>query len=663
MRRSRLVLLFVVMPFLCPCSHAQAWSGIISPSRAIDWSAAGVTGGIPNNRTTVCASLVTTATAAQIQSALNACPSGQVVSLAAGAYTLTSGITIPSNVTLRGAGANLTTLTFTGSSNYYWGSYVIGFIGNYTGGFEGSAPGMSGSMNCKGTAGPPPTYSGCTQLVQWLGTNGVTGTYTRGATVLNLASVPSSLVVGETLQLTQADDQAVVSVGPLVCQQTAGSNGCSREGQGLTYSNTAMRQNVKVTAINGTAVTVTPGIYADFWTSAKNPVAFWWSNDTRMAGLENLAVIETPAVWAAIVAFEASDCWVKGISLHVASGAVGSGAGTRNGFLVHSSRNITIQDNFLDQMFGGGFSSTTSYGMTNIQSSATLWQNNILYNVESPIISTGGVSGDVYAYNYDPGVCTPSTGCTGIFLGHDEGGMYYLLEGNVGPLFRKDTFHGNETFLTFFRNRFTGTEVNSGANNAEPAFDVYALSRYYNVIGNVLGTTGVSSIYECSNSAASGCNRYGPSIFRLGYPGESATTGAECEGSNCLNPDSQVKATMMRWGNYDTVNAAVRFVSSEVPSGIPDHANPVPSSQSLPPSFYLSTKPSWFASTEVWPPIGPDVTGGTVAGVGGHAYNIPAQDCYTSINAVKASFNAATCYATGSVSGPAPPTGLTAVVQ
>src|SRR5215218_6386495 len=28
--------------------NAQSWSGIISPSRAIDWSTAGVPGGIPN---------------------------------------------------------------------------------------------------------------------------------------------------------------------------------------------------------------------------------------------------------------------------------------------------------------------------------------------------------------------------------------------------------------------------------------------------------------------------------------------------------------------------------------------------------------------------------------------------------------------------------------
>lgn len=648
-----LLLLVLATPF---GARAQAWSGVIDPSRAIDWSTAGVTNGIPI-RSTVCVtaqcntatSAGTSATAAQLQSALNSAPSGTVVSLASGTYTLNNCLTIPSNVTLRGQGANTTTLSFTGSCSYYWGSYVVGFVGSgYSGGFESHPPGMEGSPSCTGAVGPPPTYTGCTQLVQWTGTNGSSGTYTKGATVLNLSSVPASLTVGETLHLTQADDQSIPSTGEFVCQAAKASNGCSREGEGLTYSNTAMRQNVKVTAINGTAVTVSPGIYADFWATSKNPVAFWWTNDTQFAGLENVSVTETPSVWAAIVAFVASDCWVKGITLHVHSGAVGSSAGTRHAFLIHSSRNITIQDNWLDQMFGGGFGSTTSYGVANIQSSATLVQNNILANVESPIITTGGTTGDVYAYNFDPAVCTPNTGCTGIMLGHDEGGMFVLLEGNVGPLVRKDTFHGNELLWTAFRNRFTGNEVNSGANNAEPSVDLYTGSRYYNFVGNVLGF-GSSTIYECTNSAAAGCDRYGPSIFRLGYPGESATTGAECEGANCVSPDAQVKTTLMRWGNYDTVNAAVRFVNAEVPSGIPDHANAVPASQSLPPSFYLSAKPSWVVAAKPWPIMGPDVTGGNVAGLGGHVNTIPAQDCYTNAGGSIAAFNPLSCYPTTSI--------------
>src|SRR5881396_2287420 len=96
--------------------NAQAWSGIISSSRAIDWSQAGVIGGIPN-RTSICATLNPGATAAQINSAIASCPAGQVVFLNAGTFNLSEGIIFDnkSNVTLRGAGADQTFLVFTGS--------------------------------------------------------------------------------------------------------------------------------------------------------------------------------------------------------------------------------------------------------------------------------------------------------------------------------------------------------------------------------------------------------------------------------------------------------------------------------------------------------------------------------------------------------------------
>src|SRR5438309_10582357 len=113
----RRVLLLCSLLVLCPSTpaHAQLWSGILDPSRAVDWSQAGVPGGIPN-RTSICATLNPGATAAQINSAIASCPAGQVVFLNAGTYSLSAGIDFAnhSNVTLRGAGANQTFLVFSG---------------------------------------------------------------------------------------------------------------------------------------------------------------------------------------------------------------------------------------------------------------------------------------------------------------------------------------------------------------------------------------------------------------------------------------------------------------------------------------------------------------------------------------------------------------------
>src|SRR5207244_1842350 len=112
MRHKSLFLFPLILLSLSLCSYAQLWSGILDTSRAIDWNQAGVIGGIPN-RTSICATLNPGA-AAQINSAIASCPSGQVVFLNAGTYNLSSGIVFDnkSNVTLRGAGANQTFLLF-----------------------------------------------------------------------------------------------------------------------------------------------------------------------------------------------------------------------------------------------------------------------------------------------------------------------------------------------------------------------------------------------------------------------------------------------------------------------------------------------------------------------------------------------------------------------
>jgi hypothetical protein len=96
-------------------------------------------------------------------------------------------------------------------------------------------------------------------------------------------------------------------------------------------------------------------------------------------------------------------------------------------------------------------------------------------------------------------------------------------------------------------------------------------------------------------------------------------------------------------------------VTAEVPSGLAQYSNPVPSSQALPASFYLSAKPAFFGSVP-WPPIGPDVTNGTETS--GHAFRIPARRCYDNTPKTNGilNFNAAACY--GSGTAPAPPTNL-----
>src|SRR5262249_14207921 len=61
-----------------------------------------------------------------IQSAINSCPAGQVVSLSAGTFTISEGsyVLINKGITVRGAGAGQTTMTRTGGATM--GSFIPG---------------------------------------------------------------------------------------------------------------------------------------------------------------------------------------------------------------------------------------------------------------------------------------------------------------------------------------------------------------------------------------------------------------------------------------------------------------------------------------------------------------------------------------------------------
>jgi hypothetical protein len=191
--------------------------------------------------------------------------------------------------------------------------------------------------------------------------------------------------------------------------------------------------------------------------------------------------------------------------------------------------------------------------------------------------------------------------------------------------------------------------------------DVWTFNRWYNMVGNVLAA---NTVYKTVSSDNVRYTRWGGYCFRMGY-------GSQYEGPENHDPadvkssnqphDPIVGSSAMLWGNYCAAGASTRWLASDVPSADPVFPNPVPATQVLPASFYYSGRPAWWPSGKAWPPIGPDVNGGNVSGVGGHAYTLPAQDCYTAASASVANFNPASCYAASGA--PAVPTNLKIVRQ
>ena len=636
------------------------WSGIIDPSRAIDWSKAGAT--ISTNRTqclTSACGAVTggTVTAASINAALASAPAGTYVLIPAGNYSMDAGITFASksNITLRGSGSNSTFLSWTSSS-----------------GGSGSCGGhdvCAASSDINYAGGPSNTAN-------WTGTNGVSGTYTKGATSILLSSV-SHLAVGSPLILDQIDNQSDPGIGALymgcelpdgsaACYSGAGSDGYAR---GNTLSTIrGQQQIVNVTSISGNGpytVGITPGIYADNYTSSSSPGAWWATAPVFGDAVESISLDHTGG-GDGITFFNCTGCWVKGIR-----SVRNSTTDTGWGHVYFSICNhCTVRDSYFY-----GYSGDT-YGISIDIAGDSLVENNIFHYFLSSQFYNSDCQGCVSSYNFSPGANFGGAGSNWMGNSAEFHGvnLFALSEGNIGTGLYEDSFHGTHALNTQFRNRWDGREQNqrAPASSNTVALRLNPGSRFNNAIGNILGTTGYHTSYQ---SPPAGTNLYTSSIGVGAYP----------EGST---QDALVGPTSMFWGNWDPTSNAVRWcgsptssgwskvcTASEVPSTLTAYSNPIPSTTTLPASFLYSAPPSWWPSGKKWPPIGPDVTGGNVGQcVGGTndtseatsssqcaggtftalstVTSIPAMDCYLNVmgGAVNGqgsalAFDASKCYA------------------
>jgi hypothetical protein len=137
-----------------------------------------------------------------------------------------------------------------------------------------------------------------------------------------------------------------------------------------------------------------------------------------------------------------------------------------------------------------------------------------------------------------------------------------------------------------------------------------AYNRAENFVGNILGTTGSETQYESTALEPSGY------IWDL---------DSQAEHYDVQN-DPVVGESLLRWGNYDTATKEVGWNDSEIPDssnwancgpGVYVNCNSVPSSETLPASFYLSSQPTFWQTTwgtPPWPGIGPDVSNAPNAG-------------------------------------------------
>lgn len=620
-RRTLLVFGLIV---LCVTQHVRAQQTIVAASRSVDWSRVGIAGGIPS-RSTVCATLNPGATAAQISAALKSCPSGQTVQLNPGTYNLSAGIdfTGKSNVTLRGSGADQTFLVFTGSVSCHGFSADVCIAG----------------VNLNYPAQPENTAT-------WTATS-----YAKTQNTITM-STAVNLAVGAPLILDQADD-TTDSGQVVVCEKPGAPIDCNDDtpypqGGGSAGQRPSRAQEQIVTVVScspscphsgSTVVTFSPGLYMPNWSAAKSPGAWWASSPVFGDGIEDLSETHiNSGAQAGNVLLDCTGCWVKGVRSIYAD---------RSHVWVMQSPRAIVRDSYF---YGTKNAVSQSYGIEMYPSSDSLVENNIFQRITVSQMINAACSGCVLSYNFtinDFQTASASYLFQSVWM-HAGGIDNVLLEGNVGSGLYSDLFHGSHHFITAFRNRWTGWEA--GKTDHTTPVALWPYSRFFNLVGNVLGDTNRPQTQYEANTTGGNPD---VSIYSFG------TGTVAC----CRSGDANVARTVLRWGNYDTVTNATRFVGAEVPSGIAFFPNPVPSDQTLPASFYLKAKPAWWPAGKAWPAIGPDVTGGNIPNVGGHAYSISAHDCYTTKMQGPAdgsgnvlSFNASACYPLNGA--PARPTNL-----
>jgi hypothetical protein len=568
-------------------SQQPSWSNILSPSRAIDWKNAGLPAVFPDGETTpnpwtpptrvactsaqagitvpVAAGTSFSSIAAALYNCSKANTSGSYLLLGNGTFTLSSTFYFAgsashpiNNVTLRGSGPQNTTIAFSGTANFQWGWSMGG--------------------NGGGTVSSSPA---------------------QGATSVTITSTSGTPVVGNLAWLNQCDTgwsgKVVPSQTYNTCSGTYADNGgfyvcylstnCASSGG--TSSGNSQQQMVKITSVTnngGGSYTVgfAPGIYLSNWKTS-NTIGFYWQSQNNFGigdGVEDLTFLYPGGANQTVETQQAYASWMKGVMM--------IGTSTTQQFSIGPlTKNCLLLNNYFFGMVPNPVSANVQI-MSIRGDSDNLILNNIFdQGIAEP---DGSSEGDVFAYNYSRDISTQYY--QAFEFQHNSGAAataFYLDEGNISNILEYDNIHGTHFLSTSFRNWWSCGDAPLVENGiTSPAIQISNYSRFINAIGNALGGQ--------SNACTAYKGTAGGNILQLGN-------------------DPLISPTLMLWGQYDTVNGSQQFNSEEVPSSINPNSlctgsgspwpyctgsgsgtgnlsawnNPVPSSDTLPASFFMDS--------------------------------------------------------------------------
>jgi hypothetical protein len=570
---------------------------------SLNWSSAGMlsVGGIPN-RTTACATVSPLGSGrsdtTNIQNAVNACPLGQVVQLAAGTFTIAEGsyVALNKGITLRGAGPGVTTLQRTNGAKA--GSYQPGsspspmiIVGSqrWNNNITSTTLTADAAAGTNSVAVANPSGFSVGQIVlldEASGAGWRTDPQKRG----QIWASPDFRVVWQKHNPTQSYDDFDASTYPY----TSGSAGC-------WFSNCDRPTNEikQISAISGNIITFNSPITISYRASHQAQLYYYQTPHTTNAGVENMTLSggddgNLRFEWAAY-------CWARNVENEL---------WLNEGFAIDNSFRVQLEGFYVHNAVwpvpgGGGYAISLAHG-----SSEILIENGISIQANKVMVVRSSGAGSVVAYNYmDDGYIGGQEAWQeiGVNGSHMVGSHHMLFEGNYGFNMDSDKTHGNSIYHTFFRNqgrgvraRFTsirGTVVDDinelpGGNGPLRAAGSMAYTYWFSWIGNVLGAPGAMKgwVYETTGGS--------PGIWMLGWDDVSP-----------YPTDAQVTNTALRHGNYDYVTKSVHWDSTIA-------------NQTLENSLYLSQKPAFFnaGSGYKWPWVNPTGTS--------QLYTLPAKARY-----------------------------------
>ena len=562
LRGTSLVALAALAFALAPEAATAGELAGIPAARRTAWNP-GIPGGVPV-RTKVCATIPadrhgngTTDATPAIQKAIDGCPEGHVVLLPAGTYRTTRAIMIPKGIVLRGDGPTRTRIHAEGSQTA--AIYVANLWPEYR------------SRPVDVTADVP-----------------------KGSRTIPVADA-SGFAVGDIVQIDQLDDPSYVYRGGLrwwIRGPNAGDNRRPVSADGYRCQG----QTVEVVAKTRTTLAIATPIHVGF-KRAFHPQVYGPTGPTthsgptvRYAGVEDLYV--TGGRNGMIMMLNAAYSWIKNVE---SDGSLTTGRGQVGHHIdLESCYRCVVRDSYVhdanDIVQGGG-----AYGISVMsQSSECLVENNVIVNLNKPLVTQASGGGNVIAYNYVDDAWTrvaANVQETTIDAGHAAFPHMELFEGNWAAHMGTDVVWGNSGWITFFRNHAGSQQRRTPL--VPEVWDVEAIGLEgrgidINIVANVLGAPGKGLVYEVTSNPP-GTGR--PAVYRIGHRADGGGGGGDVNRYEDPSRAGSTASTLLRHGNFDHVTGEVvwdRRIAT----------------RDLPPSLYLSEKPAFFGD-DPWPWVDP----------------------------------------------------------